>query len=45
VEENEMKGLGEGWPRKFLDILLMDPVSGKSSLQKVNGINKTGRLC
>jgi hypothetical protein len=40
VEENEMIGLGEGWPRKFLRHLLMDPVSGKSSFQKFNGTTK-----
>ncbi len=35
-----MKGLGEGWPRKFLRHLLTDPVSRKSSFQKFNGITK-----
>jgi hypothetical protein len=40
VEENEMKGLGEGWPRKFRDVLLTELVSVKSSLQKFNRITK-----
>jgi hypothetical protein len=39
-----MRGLGEGWPRKFLGygetFLLTDPVSGKSSLQKFNRTTK-----
>jgi hypothetical protein len=40
VEENEMKGLGEGWPRKFRDVLLTELVCVKSSLQKFNRITE-----
>jgi hypothetical protein len=37
IKENEMKGLGERWLRKFSDIfVLKDLVSGKSSLRKSN---------
>jgi hypothetical protein len=41
IKENEMKGLGVGWPRKFSDIFVLpDLVSRKTSLQKLNEITK-----